>query len=255
MLCKFYTSGNKIPIGDNTVSVNISNVNFRSLINILNIKYLSVEIKLNNDNIKYSRFDSRYRVYNSDNYFQFNRIDYRVDLNFIRVENDVNIDLTPCFHEYRKESFNVRISDFWAKEIFEFLGNDISEDRPSEGTWIYSNENYEGVSACKYYNIDKFGDIFESAIIQRAEDFEDEYHSRLSFVMYKLEDIFNYNDNPDQKYISILHDDYQQKKHVDEIEKRRQESDESDFYDLRNKKGIYDPNSWMDNPEDYWNID
>lgn len=173
--------------------------------------------------------------------------DFNLDqLNFIVTHKDSV--------RYTDYIYKVRFTKFWRDSILNFLqGNQLAETRPDGKLWIEESLGETmGHYAYHYYPISDFEKLFEGALLQGAIEMENS-NKKNYLVMFNMDEIHTFKD--DSSYIYSL-------MNLSEIltwerneAERKKRMEENDDYDLMNRKGFYDANSWMDNDDDYLNIE
>jgi hypothetical protein len=193
-------------------------VNFETLVSIVNLSFARIAISKKKSNLS------------DDIEFSLRGIDFiQVAIATVGVVSDV-------FYEIRPTSE-------WEKRIIEFVNSGVEEFRPDGEYWAeeYSG-SYKGDPTCKYYALSSLKELLNTALFCRGSVLEYTY-DKTKLVLFSMEEL---KTSESYNYVSILMTEY-------EYERERQR--EKEEHERLEDSGDPDPDSWMDNPEDYWNID
>jgi hypothetical protein len=153
------------------------------------------------------------------------------------------------YMEFTEKEYTIRTNNGIQSGIIDLLNqNDIPEVRPSEDTWIDENSKGQLVDGYEYkfYEIKDFYNFFKNMLFQRATECEKEVYDRTTLAMF-LQDHINKLGDCSFIRIPMTSDEiYDAKREED----RKREIEDGYNYDPRE-----DANSWMDDAENYWNID
>lgn len=111
----------------------------------------------------------------------------------------------------------------------------------------FSSGNYNGDITYEYYPVEAFGNLFDDAVIQRAKEVEDIWYGR-SLVIFKMDNIHFYEDGSTSSIPFC-------KNELEIEDDRIEEKDRKESWAISVEEDLKQASSWMDNPEDYWNID
>jgi hypothetical protein len=174
--------------------------------------------------------------------------------------------LTPTYNEYTirtTEEIQVKIINYINEgRAFEFEENKLFKDI-SDDDWIdeNSNINLEDGIEYKFFRITPhsfygtFNDFLEEMFFQRAkEDFENRLGYKIigTIIAMFLQDSIIRSETSNYSYIKLpmTSDEIDEMNEFEERKKELREIEDEDNYDP-----IDDADSWMDDPENYWNID
>jgi hypothetical protein len=149
------------------------------------------------------------------------------------------------------QSCTIRLSNYYEKQLLQLLkNNSLQQNRPDSVLWIenFTNEVCEtsskGNPKSHYYPIGDFKELFKVAKFQRAAELEfgiSRGEGKASiFVVHNSDDIKN-------NLIDFSYNQYE----LDKLEFAERERRDNWI----DRKDDYDINTWMDNPDDIWNID
>ena len=166
--------------------------------------------------------------------------------------------VTVSYQHYTECIFIVRFTQFWEDQILNLLkDNKIFQVRPDGENWKdeYEQGIYTGNPDYEYYTFSDFSQLCEDAVIQRALEIEEGIWCwNKCFVMFKIEDIRFYEDGSISSIPFVRNQEEIEQEEIKQ-EKMRKDVQASNEYDRRHGSGFYDANSWMDDSENYWNID
>jgi len=151
--------------------------------------------------------------------------------------------------EFTEKEYTIRTNNEIQSSIIDLLNqNGLPEVRPSEDTWVDENSKGQLVDGYEYkfYEIKDFYNFFKNMFFQRATECEKSMYDRTTLAMFLQDHIHKIGEYSFIRIPMTPNEIHDAKKKED----RKKELDSEYTYDPRE-----DANSWMDDAENYWNID
>lgn len=176
----------------------------------------------------------------------FSHISYEIYADEIGKKMISNIHLySLCNVEYYSQityfNYNVYLSPKLYSNLLNFSLSEITEDRPDGDTWqddSYSSSSLKGNPNAKYYKVSHFFNFFANIDCQWCPE---------AAMFGKA--IILFEESSDNEHIDVI---YTSKDTDMLLGVEEEDITKDNFYHDNPRKYS---NDWMDNPENYWNID
>jgi hypothetical protein len=176
----------------------------------------------------------------------FSHISYEIDTNEIGKKIISNIFLySLCnvedYGQITYFNYNVYLSPILYSKLLDFSVSEIPEDRPDGDAWqddSYSSSSLKGNPNAKYYKLSHFFNFFADSECQWCPE----------AAMFNKA-IILFEEATDKEYIDVIYTS----KDTDMLLGVEEDENKNDNFYYDNPRKYSD--DWMDDPENYWNID